>query len=382
MNGSDKDAIARENPNANRDYSTFSWININNRHDCPAASSDLKQYLNNWQELHLDLKKVKEWWAIEKEYATYRENIAAIFANTTVDVNSIKHYNECLSFEEEYTKLDRIIIAMTEITVDIYDTGSYDEAYNSAKLLPALYRQRLEYDASRFQEMYDHINEICWWINYEGDELWEKMEQAMTELTKAKDERTVARRYISLIQDYFIILYKRIVEDIVPVVFLTRNYLEDNITKIELADKFENPTFTRVVEIVAEINKELVDTARDYASAMIKGKEKLLYFYKILLDLRLPVLNSDNVQELELIKKAKEMNDPLLQIFINSLQNNLKDNSLSLVEETYKRLTAPIGNIKTTLGNAIDNILVQIENLSKVLKNYKTSTIMNTEFFM
>ena len=86
MNSSDKDAIARESSNANRHRSTFLWLNINDRQDCPAAFNDLKQYLNNWQELHLDLKKVKEWWAIEKEYATYKENIAAIFANSTVNV--------------------------------------------------------------------------------------------------------------------------------------------------------------------------------------------------------------------------------------------------------------------------------------------------------
>ena len=334
MNSSDKDAIARESSNANRHRSTFSWLNINDRQDCPAAFNDLKQYLNNWQELHLDLKKVKEWWAIEKEYATYKENIAAIFANSTVNVHQIENHNKCLSFEEEYTTLDRIVISMTEITVEIYDVNSYDEAYNSAKLLPPLYRQRLEYNASKFQEMYDYINEVCWWINYDGDDIWEKTEQAMAELTKAKDERNVARRYITVIQDYFSILYKSIFEDINPVVYLAQDYLKDIITKIDLADEFQNRTFTKNIETVAGINKELLDIARDYTSAMIKGREKLLCFYKVLLDLKLPILNSDNVQELELITKAKDLNDPLLQGLFNSLEDNLRGNILYLVEET------------------------------------------------
>ena len=271
---------------------------------------------------------------------------------------------------------------MTEITVEIYDANSYDEAYNSAKLLPPLYRQRLEYNASKFQEMYDYINEVCWWINYDGDDIWEKTEQAMAELTKAKDERNVARRYITVIQDYFSILYKSIFKDINPVVYLAQDYLKDIITKIDLADEFENRTFTKNIETVAGINKELLDIARDYTSAMIKGREKLLCFYKILLDLKLPILNSDNVQELELITKAKDLNDPLLQGLFNSLGDNLRGNILYLVEETYKSLTAPIESMKIVFGDPIDNVLIKIENLSKMLKDYKASTIMNTEFFM
>ena len=323
-----------------------------------------------------------EYWLIEREYIKYKENIAAIFDNSTVDVNSTADHIECLSFEDEYTWLDSIMINMTEITMQIYDTKIYAVAYNSAKLLPALYRERLKYNASRFQEMYDYVNNICQWINYDGDEMWDKAQEAMTELTKVKDETKVALRYVSVINDHFSTLYKRITENIAPIVALTQYYLDANITKIDLADKFEDPLFKRVLETVAENNQELIDIARDYTLTMKKAGDKFRTFYRILLDLNLPVLNFGNVQELKLLQVARNLNDPLFEDLFDSMQDNLKDNVLLLVDEAFSRLIKPIEDVKPTFGNLIDDVLMQVGSLCEALNDYKVSTTMNTEFFM
>ena len=76
------------------------------------------------------------------------------------------------------------------------------------------------------------------------------------------------------------------------------------------------------------------------------------------------------------------INDTALQNITNGLKNNLEDNMMALITETYTRLIQPFTEMKTTLLDPVDDILEQIDDLSELLMEYKVSTKMNTNFFM
>ena len=115
---------------------------------------------------------------------------------------------------------------------------------------------------------------------------------------------------------------------------------------------------------------------------MTVGLGKMRRAYTGLFKLKLPVMNSYNIHQLQLVQRAAEMNDTLLQAVVNNIESNVDDAMYALVAETYERLTTPIGEMENTVADPVDDLLSQIGKLDESLNDYKESTKMNTEFFM
>ena len=85
---------------------------------------------------------------------------------------------------------------------------------------------------------------------------------------------------------------------------------------------------------------------------------------------------------MQLVQRAAEMNDSMLQAVVNNIENKMEDAMYALVAETYQRLITPIGEMENTVADPVDDLLSQIGKLDESLNDYKESTKMNTEFFM
>ena len=100
------------------------------------------------------------------------------------------------------------------------------------------------------------------------------------------------------------------------------------------------------------------------------------------MDFGVPMINNYNVYQLNLVTNATQINDSTLQNITNGLRSNLEGNLAALITETYKRLKQPFTEMKTNLLDPIDDIIEQINDLDKLLTDYRISTEMNTHFFM
>ena len=111
---------------------------------------------------------------------------------------------------------------------------------------------------------------------------------------------------------------------------------------------------------------------------MIKGKNKLIALYNKLLNLKLPILNESYIYDLELVKSAGLIDDIHMQELVDSLNMDINVKLSELITETYKSLMNPLDGMTEPVNELIGNV----DNLAESLREYKTSTKMNTEFFM
>ena len=349
--------------------------------ECPVAFEDMKSYIDFWGDIVLDIKEFKKY-ALAKEYAAYLQGVDEVFANTSINLTTIEPHVQCMAFDEEYSYLDSLMLNMTILGANISYSKTYNQAYTFAKQLPDLYKQRIQYDETKFRQMYKHVRDTCDWFEDAGVDTLDRGHVAMAELQKVKDERNTAMRHIAYINELFELIYPAVMEILNPKVKLAQGYLEGNTTKIELATEFVEQSFSTTVENLEYINHDLVSLTKTYIETMIQGRDKLQRFYQTIFNLKLPVLNNYNIYQLELVKSVTASNNTVIKHLITSIENSMEENIEKLIAETYNRLMEPMGNIKENVGDPIDDVLIQVRSLTENLKEYKDSTKMDADFFV
>ena len=349
--------------------------------ECSVAFEDMKSYIDFYGDILLDIKDVKKY-ALAKEYAAYLQGIDEVFANTSINLTSIQPHVQCMAFYEEYSYLDSLMLNMTILGANISYSKTYHQAYTFAKQLPSLYKQRIQYDETKFTQMYEHVRDTCDWFEDDGLDTLDRGQVAMAELQKVKDERNTAMRHITYINELFELIYSAVTEILNPKVRLAQGYLEGNTTKIKLATEFVEQSFSTTVENLEYINQDLVSLTKTYIETMIQGRDKLQRFYQTIFNLKLPVLNNYNIYQLELIKSATASNNIVFEHMITSIENNLEENVEKLIAEIYNKLMEPMENIKENVGDPIEDVLIRIRSLTENLKEYKDSTKMDADFFV
>ena len=202
------------------------------------------------------------------------------------------------------------------------------------------------------------------------------------EFAKSKELTDNTEVLFTLMTPLFNNLYNEIIRKINGFVEKGQEYLDERITKSELADEFASPLFWKSRENIAEFAQDLEDTIKDYNEEMTIGMEKLKNNYKHVLKIRPPVINGYKIYQLNLVKNATEINETIMRDIVNNLENNPEENIMALITETYKRLKLPFAEMKRNLLDSVDDMLEQISDLADLLSQYKTSTKMNTNFFM
>ena len=92
--------------------------------------------------------------------------------------------------------------------------------------------------------------------------------------------------------------------------------------------------------------------------------------------------NRYNVYELELVKESNQINDSRMQDLVDNLKDDLIENFLTLINETYDRLTAPVQEMKESITKPVDDVIVKLKELKQDLHDYRVSTLMDADFFM
>ena len=89
-----------------------------------------------------------------------------------------------------------------------------------------------------------------------------------------------------------------------------------------------------------------------------------------------------NVYELELVKESNQISDSRMQDLIDNMKYNLTENFLTLINETYDRLTASVQEMKKSITNPVDDVTVKLRELQEDLHDYRISALMDSDFFV
>ena len=234
------------------------------------------------------------------------------------------------------------------------------------------------HDATLIFYDFDHkVRETCNWLKKWGEESKEAGEKALDDFDKIMDERNTALRHFESVSRLFNRLHYKVFNEILPAVTLADYYLEGNVTKLTLSETFETTHFHKEVEALSDLNDGIVEVTNAYTNAMIHGRDKFEHMYEKMLKLKLPILNLVTVNNLELVKLAAEINDPLVKSLVQGLKEN-PNRIIELVKEMYNRVMDPTAS----LIEPVNDVVKRTEPLADDLKDYKTSTKMNTQFFM
>ena len=130
------------------------------------------------------------------------------------------------------------------------------------------------------------------------------------------------------------------------------------------------------------LKEDLQTQIRDYSTTMTLAKERILEDYIIYLTLDFPLINRENVYELELVKKAAAINDSRLQEIIDYLKVDVIHYLPELIMEYYNRLIESMAELTEGLVKPVGDLLGQLNQLRKDLEIYQASTNMDVDFFM
>ena len=353
------------------------WTRITDRSECRSAMKELKDKMNYLLD---DIDDYVAWAKnrlIQDKFANYSKFLDYMFPNDTFNATSVPSHLECLGLKNEVIEMDDLFLLITELGWNISRSLSYDEAYRYAVQIPPLYKKRKLYDESYIYDFDYKVRETCNWLKNWGEESKDAGEKALDDFDKIMDERNAALRHFETVSRLFNRLHDKVFNRILPALTLAHYYLEGNVTKLTLSETFETTHFHKEVEALSDLSDDLVEVTNAYTDAMIKGRDKFEDMYEKMLNLKLPVLNLVTVNSLELVKQAAEINDPLVKGLVQGLKENPND-VIELVKDMYNRVMDPTAS----LIEPVNDVVKRTEPLADNLKEYKTSTKMNTEFFM
>ena len=316
-------------------------------------------------------------------FSRYHQTVEELYLNTSITVSELEAHRKCSSALDETMEVLEVYQIIAELALNMTKSDTFSEAYSYASQIPPLLQMtKLSFTDEKLRDIDRNVSQECDWlhnIHYtirdEYDELREEFEN-LEELTSNTDH------LFKSMAPLFNNLNNELKHKITIFTGKAQDYLEQRITKSKLSHKFASTLFLKYRENVADLTHDLEEIIHEYKKEMTIGMEELRDRYRKLFELSLPVINYYNVYQLNLVKKATEINDTILQNITNGLKNNLEENMMALIRETYTRLIQPFTEMKTRLLDPVDDMLEQIDDLSELFMEYKMSTKMNTNFFM
>ena len=301
-----------------KDWSKNSWNNVNDVSECRPAFDDLVEKYK-WFEHPLEWMKRSG-----ENIKTYHNNLNTIFENTSIDISSIESHNKCRDFLDESTDILELFTIIMELATNVTKSETLEEAYFYAVQIPPFYKRRIKYDVDYLEELDTNVREECDWLTELGEETREDEGRVGREFGNAKDQKEAARRQFNTLTDLFNKLYKELVDKINPSTSTAKEYISGSVEKTELCQEFETPLFKKAIEDLSDINRDLVEVLKDYVEEMTVGLAKMRRAYTGLFKLKLPVMNSYNIHQLQLVQRAVEMDDTLIQDLVNNIEKDVK----------------------------------------------------------
>ena len=363
------DFLLMQNPSG-----TFSWNEeVEDPSECEKRFEEFKAFMSENAKPKLFENKLTG-----IIYPQYQNNINALSANAHGDFYSEFRLNDCFNNKDQMIALDNLYFNMLQFGNRISVSSSYDEAYNYAKEMLSLYKEKEEYAGNEF-DLYDGFMGPCRQLGIEAP----AYEQEITDIN-VQFENIVDQRNIALAQ------FNSVVNQLkhIKVILLDLNktmeegdrYLDpmENMTKHDLFHAFDEPTFKSNFDDLQYFARYLKVAIKNYIQHMNRVKEDIINIFKNIFALEFPTLHGYNIHNLKIVRNTFEIYEAEATLIAEGLNANMRTNMPRLWNLTLNRLINPIENID--IFEDIDDISLKLEAFVEDLKDYDKSLEVSSAF--
>ena len=363
------------------DTNSLPWVTINNTDDCDAMFEEM-------QKLHSDIAMFRS-----VNYGEGLSNLDQVFKNGSPHYRKKEKYKDCFAAIDEAQGLVDSFQETLKLSFGMTESDSIDAALSYGEKIMTLYdgflTPKITYDS-----MDTKIKQACSWVQELMEDTNAEMQHSREEILKSVNTFERASIFLHRLIKEFNKLNNTIHEEVYSVIKAMANYTSGGLTKLELTEHFTEDDKNN---LIAD-NNEVKDLVRGYLSEMEIGEETLTNAYKAVLELEIPIFNRYTISKLELAKKLFKVNGEADSLdFVDSNTNGddqteSSENSddyeeqsskfLQYLEENMETLVDSIKDIGKTVITKLDDVISKIQILSKNLQDYKTSTVMDSEFYL
>ena len=352
------------------------WLDVETTEDCDKM---LQYFLYEMEDGRTNNNFDGDW----TEQST-EEFISNIFLNGTYNYSANINHTKCVAMETEVLQLiEEPLIRAKEawriIWLNLTTAETTQEALVFAEKLAGYYGDVINNGLLR-HTYYNKMEEYCTWIvEFIDEDLALLVGYEQEEI--AGEIRKNMRKILDTMRIDYGKMYGNYITAVHPNIENLHRYLTRNMTKMELSQNLSQMSFIKSTEILYGQNADILSSIKEYTTDMTLAKEILLQIYSALVSLKLPILNTYNVYELELVKHAGALDDSRMRELVDSLKSDVT-HLPQLVAECYNRLIKSVEEMTNALVKPIEDVLEQLQELRSDLKIYQASTEMDTDFFM
>ena len=356
----------------NRDYS---WIGIQNRSGCKSGFDAFKDEIRPFS------AHIADQTFILPIFNRYEENIVKIYVNGTNNHSSVREHQQCLHLREDFLVLSNQLHEVFELNAEVWETDNMTEAIVYVEKIIEI-NQKLSSFPSE-QSYYTKIKKKCNWLyNYDTTRDDALLKTLVAGKKGAFEHLNRAIQQFNSMKVPFEDLRLNVEDTVVPMTELVEAYMQMNITKKTLAKEMVEAYTHEMKGALMVKNNDMKGLLMAYTTEMNLAKSMMENMYISLGQLELALITKENVDDLELVKSASEINDARMDEIIDTLTDNMGECLDGLVGEIFLRLTSPIDYMKLSVAKAIDEIMEKFDALKIDLEAYRNSMVMDADFYM
>ena len=360
------------------DTSSLPWVTINSTDACDAMFEEMKKY-------YIDIAIFKT-----VNYGEGLSNLDKAFVNGGSNYRKKEKYRDCFAAVDEAQELVDSFLETLELSLNMTESDSIAAALSDGEKIMPLYDEFLTPKIT-YDRMATKIKETCSWVQDLVDDTNAEMESSREEIQKAMNTFERASNFFYRLKHEFRILNSTVHSEVYSAIKAMSKYESGNLTKLGLTKYFGQDDKNNLIAK----NNEVKDLTRGYLSEMQIGEETLKNVYKAVLELDIPIFNRYSITKFELAKKLFEVygdSDDLVNENRNRCSETESDEAsdnnetaskfLKYIKDNMENLRDPIKDIDSSVVTKVDDLISNIQILSRNLQDYKASTIMDSAFYL
>ena len=360
------------------DTSSLPWVTINITNACDAMFEEMKKY-------HNDI-------AIFKTVINGKglSNLDKAFTNGGSNYRKKEKYRDCFAAVDEAQRLIDSFLETLELSLNMTESDSIAAALSYGEKIMSLYDEFLTPKIT-YDRIDTKIKETCSWVPDLVDDTNAEMENSREEIQKAMNTLERASNFFYRLKHEFNTLNSTVHSEVYSAIKAMSKYESGDLTKLGLTEKFGQGDKNTLIAK----NDEVKDLVRGYLSEMQIGEETLKNAYKAVLELEIPIFNRYSIIKFELAKKLFKVygdSDDLVNENRNRYSETESDEAsdnnesaskfLNYIKDNMENLRDPIKDIDSSVVTRVDDLISNIQILSRNLQDYKSSTIMDSAFYL
>ena len=353
---------------------TFSWNEeVEHPFECERRFKEFKEFMSENAKPEVFENKITR-----IIYPQYQNNINELSANAHSDFYSDFRLNDCFNNKDQMIALDNLYFNMLQLGKSISESSSYDEAYNYAKEMLSLYKEKEQYAGNEF-DLYDKFMGPCRQVGNGALVYGQEIAKINVQFEKIVDQRNIAlAQFNSVVNQLNHIEF--ILLDLNKTMEECDRYFDpmENMTKQELFHAFNGPTFRSNFDDLQYFARFLKVAIKNYVHHMNRIKEGIINIFKNIFALEFPTLHGYNIHNLKIVRNTFEIYETEAMLIAEGLNANIRTSMPRLWNLTINRLIDPIENID--IFEDIDDISFKLKAFVKDLTDYDKSLEVSSAF--